>query len=162
MLRKEKKVLKKQRQKVEKADIGSVKPLDKPNKDQNENFFDNVIETVQDNSFLDVVQSQSVQGCLPHDTHASTGSSSPVKRPPTPITPMTPYTPPGPPPCSSLTPVVTTEQPGTHLSTYFENSATTTDLIDEALDREQVNMKEYIENISKISLIPLRRKEERI
>ena len=52
VLRKEKKVLKKQRQKVEKADIGSVKPLDKPNKDQNENFFDNVIETVQDNSFF--------------------------------------------------------------------------------------------------------------
>ena len=120
VLRKEKKVLKKQRQKVEKADIGSVKPLDKPNKDQNENFFDNVIETVQENSFLDVVQSQSVQGCLPHDTHASTGSSSPVRRPPTPITPMTPYTPPGPQPCSSLTPVVTTEQPKTHLSTYYE------------------------------------------
>ena len=52
---------------------------------------------------------------------------------------------------------MTTEQPVTRLSAYFGNSETATDAIYEAFEPEQVDMKEYVENISKISLLPLQR-----
>ena len=104
---------------------------------------------VQKRLFCEMSSSGSIETCLlPRPTPASAGCSSPVRRSTKPSTLTTPYTPPGHPKGSSLK----SDQSVRKLSTYFGNSATL--LIDDFSDPAPVDMKKYIQNISKISLEP--------
>ena len=146
VLKKEKKTVKKLRQKTEKAANKGIETYD-----SNENFLEAV--AFQDDSVREVVQSEGMESYLPQLTISSTGSCSPVRVPHMPSSPQTPYTPPG------LPPPQTREQPTKTLSAYFADPAS--DVIEDSFDTEHVDMKEYVDNISKLSLRPLllRRKE---
>ena len=146
LLKKEKKTIKKHRKKTEKAAIKGIEPYD-----SNENLLENA--AVKDDSVREVVQSKGMESSLLHHTISSTVSRSPVRVSQIPSTPPTPYTPQG------LPPVQTREQPIKTLSAYFADPAS--DVIEDTFDTEHVDMKEYVDNISKLSLIPLmlRRKE---
>ena len=104
---------------------------------------------VQDDSVCEVAQPEGLESSLPHLTLASTGSHSPVRVPHIPSTPPTSYTPPGLPP---LQPIKT-------LSAYFAEPAS--DVIEDSFETEHVDLKEYVDKIGKMSLIPqLRRRKE--
>ena len=152
LIKKEKKTFKKLRQKSQKAENDGIELYD-----CNKNLLDYSIMqqavVVQDDSVCEVAQPEGLESSLPHLTLASTGSHSPVRVPHIPSTPPTSYTPPG------LPPLQTQEQPIKTLSAYFAEPAS--DVIEDSFETEHVDMKEYVDNINKISLIPqLRRRKE--
>ena len=166
VLKKEKKALKKLRQKNEKEAAYNInKSIDPPGKkvikDSNENIFVEGNEvsspitgysSVQNDSFPEISQPDTCS--LPHPTSASAGFSSPVRRTTIPSTPTTSFT-----PGHSTGSSLHSEQSVITLSTYFGNSAT--DVTDDLSYPAPVDLKKYVENISKISLVPQSKKERK-
>ena len=138
--KKEKKTLKKLRQKTQKqkADNTNVNQAEESFKDDNENIL-NRNDSSLDNS-------------LQLFTPVRMKIGSPLRRAPcTPSTPLTSYTPPGLPTCFASK----SESPTATLSTYFENTGH-----DNNFDPKPFDVKEYIQSISKITLLPKYRSKE--
>ena len=161
------KALIKIRQKNEKEAAYDINKTNEPSckkaiKDSNENIFVEGNEvsspitgysSVQTNSFPEISQPDTCS--LPHPTSSSTRFSSPVRRTTIPSTPTTSFTPSGHSTGSSLQ----SAQSVITLLTYFGNSAT--DVTDDLSYPAPVDMKKYVENISKISLVPQSKKERK-
>ena len=160
MMKKEKKSLKKLRQKAEKvkADNKNIEKDVEVLRDINKNVFDKedikpvILPNCSDVKYFEVHQPANMEPFLPLPELTPVTTCTPPKGRPSSCAPPNPYTHPGLPPCYSLN----SGQPLATLSTYFGDEPT--DLIEDP--SKTSDMKEYITNIGKISLLPQIRRTE--